>query len=95
VVSVDQRGAVTPVYEASGHSLALARTSDTQYLPDSLEFTGQGLERVIIVLSEAPLSLNEVTAAARSRYEAVHGDLTQLAPLDVKGEQFHRTFLKP
>ncbi|MEW6434177.1 MAG: ACP synthase [Myxococcota bacterium] len=95
VVSVDEAGAVSPVYDAGGHSLALARTADTQFLPDSLEFTGKGLERVIVVLSDRPLSLDEVTAAAKARYEAAHGDLTHLAPLEIEGEQFHRTFLKP
>lgn len=95
VVSVDESGAVSAVYDANGQSLALSRTSATQFLPDSLEFTGKGLERVIIVLSDRPLSLDEVTAAVKARYEAAHGDLTHLAPLDVHGEQFHRTFLKP
>jgi hypothetical protein len=95
VVSVDETGAVTPIYDERGKSLPLAKAHETQFLPDSLEFTGRGLERVIVVLSDAPLSLEEVTAAARARYEAAHGDLTHLAPLDVKGEQFHRTFLKP
>lgn len=95
VVSVDDSGAVSAVYDANGRSLALPRTDATQFLPDSLEFTGKGLERVIVVLSSRPLSLNEVTAAVKARYEAAHGDLTHLAPLDVQGEQFHRTFLKP
>lgn len=95
VVSVDETGAVTPIYDEAGRSLPLTKATATQYLPDSLEFTGRGLERVIVVLSDSPLSLGEVTAAVRSRYEASHGDLTHLAPLDVKGEQFHRTFLKP
>lgn len=95
VVSVDESGAVSAVYDANGQSLALAKSDATQFLPDSLEFTGKGLERVIVVLSDRPLTLDEVTAAARARYEAAHGDLTHLAPLDVQGEQFHRTFLKP
>jgi hypothetical protein len=95
VVSVDESGAVTPIYDQAGKSLPLAKAKDTQFLPDSLEFTGRGLERIIVVLSDSPLTLDEVTAAARSRYEASHGDLTHLAPLDLKGEQFHRTFLKP
>lgn len=95
VVSIDEAGAVTPVYEQAGRSLALAKEAGTQFLPDSLEFTGRGLERVIVVLSDVPLGVDEVTAAAKARYEAAHGDLTHLAPLDVKGEQFHRTFLKP
>jgi len=95
VVSLDQTGAVSPVYEDAGQSLLLSKAEALQYLPDSLEFTGRGLERVIVVFSDSPLSVDEVTAAARARYEAAHGDLTHLAPLDVKGEQFHRTVLKP
>lgn len=95
VVSVDEAGTVTPIYVDGAQSLALSGGAEVEYLPDSLEFTGAGLERVIVVLSHQPLSLDELSAAVKARYDEARGNLTQLGTLDVPGEQFHRTFLKP
>jgi hypothetical protein len=93
VVSIDEAGEVTPVYAAAGSSLALSGASP-ELLPGSLAFTGKGLERLVVVLSEHPLALDEVGASLRRRFEQAQGDLGALAPLDVPGEQFQRTFRK-
>jgi hypothetical protein len=93
VLSIDEGGEVTPVYGEGGRSLALSETSP-QFLPGSLAFTGQGLERLVVVLSDHPLALEELEAALRRRFEQAHGNLGGLAPLDVPGEQFQRTFRK-
>jgi hypothetical protein len=93
VLSIDEAGAVTPVHAEAGRSLPLSGASP-QRLPGSLAFTGQGLERLVVVLSDRPLALDDVVTALRRRFEEAHGDLDRLAPLDVPGEQFQRTFRK-
>ena len=92
VVSIDERGTLTPIYLENGRSLTV---NGTAWLPDSLEFTGQGLERIVVVLSQSPLTLETVSQATKTAYEAAHGDLTRMPTLDLPGEQFQRTFLKP
>lgn len=90
-VSVDERGDVT-TYPESGTSLAINGSS---YLPDSVEFTGHGLERVVVVLSPEPLQVDEVRRAVRVRFDEARGNVAQLGSLDLPGDQFPRTFLKP
>ena len=93
VVSIDEAGTVTPIYVEQGHSLLLHGGLD--YLPESIEFTGSGVERVIVVLSHEPITIEEISTAAKARFDEAHGNVTQLGVLEVPGEQFHRTFLKP
>lgn len=95
VLSVDEQGVVSPVYVDGKRSLALRAQREPQYLPDSLEFTGKGLERMIVVLSDEPLQVDDVAWLVRERFAAARGDLTKLETLNLRGEQFHRTFLKP
>jgi hypothetical protein len=95
VVSIDERGALTPIYADGARSLALPAGEGTTWLPDSLEFTGAGLERVVVVLSATPLTVEQVGAALREAYQTAGGALTRLGELNLPGAQFHRTFLKP
>lgn len=95
VVSVDERGEVTAIYPEAGPSLALRGGREAEYLPDSVEFTGQGLERVVVVMTGAPVAVEDVVKALRTRYDEAHGDLMHLQPLALPGEEFQRTFLKP
>lgn len=87
VVSIDERGEVSPVYDevVSGHA----------WLPDAIEFTGSGREVVLVVLSDERQSTSTVSMALRKRFDDVKGDLTQLGAIDVPGSQVHRTFIKP
>lgn len=94
-ISIDQQGAVTVLYDDKGRSLSVGPGEETRYLPASLEFTGSGLERVIVVLSDEPLEVSQVKRAAEVAYHSVEGDLRRLAKLEVPGEQFHRLVLKP
>jgi hypothetical protein len=95
-VSVDEQGAVTALYPEGGRSLQVeAGADDLTYLPGSLEFTGRGAERVIVILSDDPLDVESVKRAAKSAFDASQGDLTRMPHLNVRGEQFHRTLLKP
>lgn len=90
VVSIDQAGVVTQIYDQA--------LTGTQWLPGSLELTGHGLERFIVLLSGQPMPVEAVLDAARRSFEAAHGDAGKMAPLEVPAgplAQFHRTFLKP
>ncbi len=93
VVSVDEKGEVTAIYPAEGKSLPVKPEGD--YLPESLEFTGAGIERVIVVASNEPLDAEELKRATKERFDEARGNLLQMGRLDVPGEQFHRTFRKP
>jgi hypothetical protein len=93
-LSIDARGEVTPVYSQGSQSLPLSGASP-QFLPESLTFTGPGLERLVVVLSDRALELDVVAFQLRRRFAEAAGDLTRLEELDVPGEQFHRTFRKP
>lgn len=95
VVSIDDAGEITPIYIDNGRSLAIGASKDTMWLPESLEFTGTGLEHIVIVLSASPLTLDQVAAPLQLAYKDARGDLTKLGSLPLPGEQFHRTFLKP
>ncbi|MBL8920816.1 MAG: ACP synthase [Myxococcaceae bacterium] len=95
VVSIDDAGEITPIYVDNGHSLAVGASKDTVWLPESLEFTGAGLEHVVIVLSSSPLSLDQLASALRLAFDDARGDLLKLGSLPLPGQQFHRTFLKP
>jgi len=94
-VSIDEAGEVTALYPEKGPSLRVRSDGATEYLSDSLEFTGHGLERVVVVMTSEPLDVEDVRRAAKERYDEARGNLTQLGALDLPGEQFHRTFLKP
>ena len=96
VVSVDEDGVVSPLYPTSGPALPIGQDGGgARMLPDSIEFTGGGLERIIVVMTDEPLTVEEVAAAAREAFDAAEGDLDRLPKLDLPGEQFHRMIIKP
>jgi hypothetical protein len=96
-LSIDAQGVVTPLYPEQGSSLTVpaAVPSATHFLPDSVELTGAGLERIIVVLSDQPISVEAARAAAKAAYDRAGGDLGRLQKLELPGEQFVRTFAKP
>ena len=94
-VSIDEKGDVTALYPERGPSIRVRTDGAKEYLSDSLEFTGHGLERVVVVMTADPLDVEDVRRAAKARYDEARGNLSQLGTLDLPGEQFHRTFLKP
>lgn len=95
VVSIDDAGEVTPIYAEGDRSLQIPSGKDVVWLPDSLEFTGKGLEHVVIVLTSEPIAIEKVIEPLRLALRDARGDVTKLGSLPVPGEQFHRTFLKP
>lgn len=96
-VSVDAEGQVTPLYPQTGASVPTEPAPQVHYLPGAFEFTGKGAERVVVVMSEQPLPLEQVQHAARAAFDEVHGDILKMRQLQVvgAGEQFNRTLLKP
>jgi hypothetical protein len=96
-LSIDEHGEVTPLYPEQGASLTVPAgvSSATHFLPDSLELTGAGLERIIVVLSDQPVDMAVARQAARAAYDRAGGDLGHLPRLELPGEQFTRTFAKP
>lgn len=94
-VSIDDKGVVTPLYPEVGVSVDLPPTTDLQYLPESVELTGSGLERLIVVLSDEPLELDIMRRAAVEAFQKAKGDLAHMPALSVEGDEFHRTFQKP
>jgi Caspase domain len=77
-ISVDDRGEVTPLYPEAGQALAVSTTLETVYLPDSLEFTGAGRERVFLFLARNPFELETAKQAVKSAHQAAKGDLSAL-----------------
>lgn len=94
-ISIDDQGVVTPLYPEVGISVALPPASDLQYLPDAIELTGRGRERLVVVLTDEPTELDIMKRAAAVAFENARGDLARLPDLALDGEQFHRMFLKP
>ncbi|NMO16414.1 DUF4384 domain-containing protein [Pyxidicoccus fallax] len=94
-VSVDASGEVTPLHPESGESAPVEPGADMHWLPGSWELTGSGGERVVLVLSDAPLAVESLVDAARRAFQAASGDVERMAPLDVPGEQTHWVLRKP
>jgi hypothetical protein len=98
-LSIDDQGEVTPLYPETGRSLRVGRVKgangSTNYLPDSVEFTGKGSERLIVILSDQAVEVEAAKQAAHAAFQRALNDLTRLPALDLPGEQFQRTFVKP
>jgi hypothetical protein len=94
-ISVDDQGVVTPLYPEVGISVALPPATELQYLPDSIELTGRGRERLVVMLTDEPTELDIMKRAVAVAFEKAHGDLARLPELVLDGDQFHRMFLKP
>ncbi|MBS2030881.1 MAG: DUF4384 domain-containing protein [Deltaproteobacteria bacterium] len=94
VVSVDDAGSVTPIYFAGEQSLPLEGRE--MMLPQSIDFTGRGHERLIVLLSDEPLLRTNVEQAARAAFASA-GGLAEMKPLTLDGhvDELDRTVLKP
>lgn len=94
VISIDEQGEVSPLYPESGVSLRSADGSGPHLMPDSLEFSGPGFERVVAIFSNAPLPIEQVAEAARREFERA-GALERMAPLGIGDEESAQLLLKP
>jgi len=100
IISIDQSGRISALYPIEGESLPVDPSDrQTRVLPDSLSFDGEGLERVVILFSDAPLLMGEIQRAAHEAFLAARGDLEKLGKLTlpVEGglEEISRTLIKP
>ncbi|MBN2575366.1 MAG: DUF4384 domain-containing protein [Deltaproteobacteria bacterium] len=96
-VSVDDTGEITLLYPETGPALAISPTATTTYLPDSLEFTGEGREKVFLFLARKPFDSMAAKQAVKTALESAKGDLAILAnPTFAGGQQvFSWLFRKP
>jgi hypothetical protein len=63
VLSIDAKGEITPIYPESGEGLRVSPSRDMQYLPDSIEFTGQGQERLFLFLAPNSITVESARSA--------------------------------
>jgi hypothetical protein len=96
-LSIDERGQVTPLYPEAGRSVALGKAvgAAPRYLPDSVEFTDAGTERLYVIMSDEPIEVEAARRAARAAFDRAKGDILRMPALGLPGEQFQRTFIKP
>jgi hypothetical protein len=96
-VSVDEQGEITPLYPETGPALSVAANQETVYLPDSIEFTGAGREKVFLFLARHPFDLQAAKQAVAAGYQASKGDLDALPNPAFTGGQhvFSWSFRKP
>lgn len=94
-IAIDDKGTVTPLYPEVGTSMPLPVGGRMQYLPDSLELTGAGTERLVVLMSDVPIELEAIRRASAAAFSRAGGNLARLPNLALPGEQVHRTFLKP
>jgi anti-sigma factor RsiW len=98
-VSVDDAGEVSALYPEGGGSLPVGPTQQVAFLPDSLELTGSGRERVFLLLAARPLDGAAVKKSVRDAHARAKGDLGALALPSFAGrtdvQPFSWLFLKP
>jgi hypothetical protein len=77
--------------------LPVSPTQETVYLPDSLEFTGAGKERVFLFMARKPFAVDAAKEAVRAAHQVVKGDLELLPNPAFAGGQdvFSWLFRKP
>ncbi|MDY7229796.1 DUF4384 domain-containing protein [Hyalangium rubrum] len=93
-LSVDASGEVTPLYPETGQSLPVEPGAGPHWLPGSLEFTGLGAERVVVLLSDTPVTVAQASEAARWSFAASGNSVATMDPLEVDGDQTHWVLLK-
>jgi hypothetical protein len=99
VLSIDNQGEITPIYPESGPGLHVSPSRDMQYLPDSVEFTGQGQERLFLFLAPNLITVENAQAALamafrRSRQNLI--DFPQVIfPVSSEVQTYTWLFAKP
>jgi hypothetical protein len=94
VLSIDESGEVTPLYPEAGRSLKAEPGKQVRMLPDSVELTGRGWERLIALVSEKPLEVEAVRAQACAEFQRARS-LQAMTPLPVDAEEFSYLLKKP
>jgi len=78
VVSVDDAGEISALYPDGEGSLLVEPTAHVTFLPDSLELTGSGRERVFLFLAAQPLDGAVAKQAVSEAHAQAKGDLGAL-----------------
>ena len=86
VISVDAAGEVTPLYPEAGESLRAETRPGVHLLPESVEFTSPGFERVIAVFSDRPVNVESLATSAKHAFVKA-GTVENMGALEVAGEQ--------
>jgi hypothetical protein len=97
-LAIDDAGVVTPLYPESGASLAVAPGREASYLPQAIQLTGHGRERVYLVLADQPFTIEALAAATKAAYQQASGDLALMPTPALAGatsEAFTWLFGKP
>jgi hypothetical protein len=96
-LSVDEHGEVTSLYPEAGTALSVAATEETVYLPDSIEFTGDGREKVFLFLARNSFDLQAARQAVSDGFQAGKGNLAAIPNPAFTGGQdvFSWSFKKP
>ncbi|ATB32409.1 ACP synthase [Melittangium boletus] len=94
-VSVDDAGEFSTLYAQEDRSLPVEPSAERRWLPESLEFTGKGQERVMVLLSDEPLRVDAVREAVLGAWERAGGKLPAMTTLGIQGEEIHWLLRKP
>jgi hypothetical protein len=94
-LSVDEAGEVSALYPSAGMSLPVEPGAGTHWLPDSVELTGSGHERLVLVLSDEPLDVEDMRSAALRAWERAGRNVAAMRTLGVGGEETHWLLRKP
>jgi hypothetical protein len=85
VLSVDDQGEVSAIYPEAGDSQPVAGTRAMTYLPDSVELTGAGRERLFLLLGDRAFSVDAARDAVRASFTAARGELAAMRLPTVAG----------
>ena len=94
VFSIDEAGVATALYPESGPSLPAEQGPGTHLMPDSLELTGRGAERIVALLSDEPIDARAALAAASREFSRA-GRLDRMGPMRLGAEELSVVLHKP
>jgi len=82
-VSIDEQGTITPLYPESGPAIHADPSPEIRFLPDSLEFTGTGKERIFLFLAPKPFDVDTIKQSVSQFFQAAHHDLDRMGDLPI------------
>ncbi|HEY0713274.1 MAG TPA: hypothetical protein VGF45_11415 [Polyangia bacterium] len=85
-VAVDDAGVISLLFDEGGDSHLVGATKAMTYLPDSIELTGAGHERVFLFVSHVPFPGGAAQAAIREARRKAGGDLTAMEVPRISGD---------
>jgi hypothetical protein len=92
-VTIDDAGTMSPVFDEGGDSHLVAATKAMTFLPDSIELTGAGHERLFLFVSQTPFPGAVVQAALREALNKARGDLAAMESPRVSADMTGHSWL--